>query len=404
VNGAGDFVHVATWALEAAVVVGVVCLVALRLLRRASLILQIVVVAVAAVAALVGGMTIAAQKMYVSAADFGVFLWLAAVAGVVSVALAIVLGRLVIRNSRILVERARAIGDPAASSADAARHVSNEFAVLARELAATDERLSRSREREARAEAARRELVAWISHDLRTPLAGLRAMGEALEDGVADDPARYHRLMLAQVDRLSGMVDDLFQLSTIHAGALHLTPQTVTMTEIVEDITAQLGPVAAARGVILTGRPTDAVTFEADPDELARAIANLVMNSIRLSPAGSEIVVSGALGDDDFVVLSVTDAAGGIRETDLGRVFEPGWQASEARTPSASVDGAGAGAGARAAAGTAGGAGLGLAIVQGIAVAHHGRVAVQNTDDGCRFDVFVPRTAPAVPAAAAFAA
>ena len=83
-----------------------------------------------------------------------------------------------------------------------------------------------SREREERLEGSRRELVSWVSHDLRTPLAGLRAMTEALEDGLAEDPARYHHQMRSEVDRMVRMVDDLFELSRIHAGVLKLSVQT----------------------------------------------------------------------------------------------------------------------------------------------------------------------------------
>ena len=79
-------------------------------------------------------------------------------------------------------------------------------------------RAEEARAREARLEEARRELVSWVSHDLRTPLAGMRAMSEALEDGMAADPARYHRQIRTEVDRMSRMVDDLFELSRIHAG------------------------------------------------------------------------------------------------------------------------------------------------------------------------------------------
>ncbi|BDZ49572.1 two-component sensor histidine kinase [Frondihabitans sucicola] len=387
-----DFLHVWAFALGAAVAVGVVALVVLRLLRSASLVLQVVVVAVATVGSLVFGMLIASKQMYVSSNDFALFLWLALLAGAVSVGLAILLGSSLVRNSRRLVVQARTVGagpeGPAGregaggsggSGFDSGRHVANEFAALGRELAASDLRLSQSREREARAEAARRQLVAWISHDLRTPLAGLRAMAEALDDGVAEDAPRYHRQMLAQVDRLGGMVDDLFQLSTLHAGALRLAVQTMSVTELVDDIVGELGQIARSRGLTLVGRDVADIALEADPDELARAVANLTMNSIRLSPPGSEIVLSARLGEDDFVVLSVTDSAGGIRETDLGRVFEPGWRASVSRTP-------GAGSPAQ-----VGGAGLGLAIVQGIVVAHHGRVTVSNVDAGCRFELVLPR-------------
>jgi signal transduction histidine kinase len=376
---AADYVHVLGWVLGAAVLVGFAAILLLRLLSRASLLLQVVAIAVAAVGTLVVGMVVALDQMFVSGQDFAVFLAVAGIAGVIAVGLAVLLGVSLLRNGRALIERARTVGDPTAVPDERVRHASNEFAVLARELSASDERLARSREREARTEASRRELVAWISHDLRTPLAGLRAMAEALEDGVADDPPRYHRQMLSQVDRLGGMVDDLFRLSTIQSGAFQLRFQTIGVRELVSDLVEQLEPVASSRGVRIVARDVDDVALEADPDELARAIANLAMNSIRLSPPGSEIVISAKPDADEFVVLSVADSAGGIREADLGRVFEPGWRASESRTPADGPAG--------------GGAGLGLAIVKGIVTAHAGRVAVQNVGGGCRFDLFVPRAA-----------
>lgn len=372
-----DFLLVAGWALGAAVAVGSVAALLLRALRRLSLVIQIVVVAVSSIASLVAGMVVAADQMYLSPHDFTVFLWVASVTGIVSVGLAVALGLTLLGNSRALLARVRAVGHLDESVAVPVASAANEFAVLARELAESDTRLRESRAREARAEAARRELVAWISHDLRTPLAGLRAMTEALQDGVATDRERYHGQMAAQVDRLGGMIDDLFQLSTIHSGALRLSVTAVSSAELVGDIVAELEPVAAARGVRLVAVDVADVSLQADADELARAIANLVMNSIRLSPPDTEIVLSAAPDETgEFAVLSVGDAAGGIDEADLGRVFEPGWQADAARTPGGAAN--------------AGGAGLGLAIVAGIVAAHRGRVSVTNIAGGCRFDVFVP--------------
>ena len=112
------------------------------------------------------------------------------------------------------------------------------MAELSHELAATSMRLAESRERERALERSRRELVAWVSHDLRTPLAGLRAMAEALEDGLAADPARYHVQMRQAVERLTGMVGDLFELSRIHAGALRLSLQQVWLADLVDDAVA----------------------------------------------------------------------------------------------------------------------------------------------------------------------
>ena len=108
------------------------------------------------------------------------------------------------------------------------------------------------RERERLLEAGRRDLVAWVSHDLRSPLAGLRAMAESLEDGVADDPARYHRQIRVEVDRLSSLVDDLFELSRIQAGALRLSLEQVSLGDVVSDALAGASR-SPRRGVELTG-------------------------------------------------------------------------------------------------------------------------------------------------------
>ena len=95
--------------------------------------------------------------------------------------------------------------------------------------------------------------MSWVSHDLRTPLAGMRAMAEALEDGMAEDPARYHRQIRAEVDRMVRMVDDLFELSRIHAGVLTLSPETVALTDVVSEAIAGADPMARARSVRLGG-------------------------------------------------------------------------------------------------------------------------------------------------------
>ncbi|TFB74195.1 HAMP domain-containing histidine kinase [Cryobacterium glaciale] len=257
------------------------------------------------------------------------------------------------------------------------RHTSTEFATLAGELAATADRLTESREREERIETARREIVAWISHDLRTPLAGIRAMAEALEDGMAPDPERYYVQIRGQVDRLSGMVDDLFELSKIHAGALQLNFERVALYDLISDTIADLAPVALAKSLDLRFEGERGLTLQADARELARAVGNLVMNAIQHSPAGSAIVVSVTRHADGRAVIAVVDAAGGIPEQDLGRVFEAGWRASEPRTASGG--------------GQSGGAGLGLAIVDGIVRAHGGQVTVTNVGDGCRFELLLPQ-------------
>ena len=220
-------------------------------------------------------------------------------------------------------------------------------------------------------------IVAWAMflspHDLRTPLAGLRAMSEALEDGVAADPDRYLRQIRTEVERLDGMVGDLFELSRIHAGTLPLTCSRISLYDLVGDALAGADPLARELGVRLVGDRVEAVPVEVDGKEMSRVLGNLLVNAIRRTPADGTVAVA-AERSPEGVVVSVTDGCGGIPEEDLPRVFDTGWRGTHARTPPA-------------------GAGLGLAIVRGIVEAHQGRATVRNIPGGCRFEVLLP-TAP----------
>jgi len=288
------------------------------------------------------------------------------------------LGALVVAARRI---RSRHVAHESWSPTVTSGTDSVPLAEVRAELARTAQRLAEARELEVRIEASRRELVSWISHDLRTPLAGIRAMAEALEDGMAPDPERYYRQIRGQVDQLTGMVDDLFELSRIHAGTLHLSLEQVPLYDLISDAVAELAPVATAKWLDLRFEGERGLSIDADPRELSRVVGNLVMNAIQHSPPGSRIVVSATRHDHGRASIAVLDSAGGIPEHDLPRVFEAGWRASGPRTPSESGL-------------PTGGAGLGLAIVQGIVRAHGGEVSVLNTADGCRFEVLLP-VAPA---------
>ncbi|MFD8735677.1 sensor histidine kinase [Streptomyces sp. NPDC059618] len=342
---------------------------ALRLLRSRSLTASVAVVAAVAVGAMLAGTLAVAWAMFLSPHDLSVVTTVVAMAAAVSLATALLLGRWVVARSRALTLAARSFGDGGDFAAPAGPATA-ELSALSRELAATSRKLAESRERERALEASRRELVAWISHDLRTPLAGLRAMSEALEDGVAADPDRYLRQMRTEVERLNGMVGDLFELSRIHAGALALSPSRVSVYDLVGDALAGADPLAREHGVRLVGSRIEQVPVEVDGKEMSRVLGNLLVNAIRRTPADGTVAVA-AERSAAGVVLSVTDGCGGIPEEDLPRVFDTGWRGTHARTPPA-------------------GAGLGLAIVRGIVEAHRGVAAVHNVPGGCRFEVTLP--------------
>ncbi|WP_418959594.1 sensor histidine kinase [Streptomyces tritici] len=365
-----DLLLIALFALGGAVCAGLVGALVLRLVRHRSVAVSLAVVAAVTVTAMLAGTLAVAEAMFLSAHDLWVVTVVAAMAGLVSLGTALVLGRWVVARSRALALAARDFGEGGGFSAPDGAATTAELAALTRELAATSARLDASRSRERALEASRRELVAWISHDLRTPLAGLRAMAEALEDGVAADPARYHRQIRTEVERLTAMVADLFELSRIHAGALALSPARVSVYDLVGDALSGADPLAREHGVRLVGEEVEAVPVEVDGREMTRVLANLLVNAIRHTPADGTVAVAAARRAGT-VVLSVTDGCGGIPQEDLPRVFDTGWRGSEARTPPA-------------------GAGLGLAIVRGIVEAHAGRAEVRNVPGGCRFELTLP--------------
>jgi signal transduction histidine kinase len=245
---------------------------------------------------------------------------------------------------------------------------------LAHELLAARREADAAVQRERLIERSRRELVAWVSHDLRTPLSGMRVMVEALEDGVvSDEPTtrRYHRQIGEEIERLSRLVDDLFELSRIQADALHLSLERVSLGELVSDAVASAAVVAEAKHVSIEGRLAGpGPQVQASTPELTRAVTNLLDNAIRHTPGGGAVVVEVG-GTDGQATVSVRDQCDGIPEEELGRLFEPAYRGDAARSPG-------------------GGAGLGLAIARGFVEAHRGVLDVRNDDGGCRFTLRLP--------------
>ena len=364
-----DLLVIAGYAAAGAALAGLLGELALRMLRSRSVAVSLAVVVAVAVGVMLAATLSVAWAMFLSSHDLRVVVLVCATAAVVSLTVALLVGRRMVASSRALAIAARALGD-SGGFAPPRRPLTAELAEIAGELAAAGEKLAAARERERALEASRRELVAWISHDLRTPLAGLRAMAEALEDGVADEPWRYHQQIRAEVERMSAMVGDLFELSRIQAGVLPLAPARISAYDLVSDAIAGAYPLARERGVRLVGNGVEPVPIEVDGREMTRVLANLLVNAIHRTPPDGTVAVA-ARRAQGAVVLSVTDGCGGIPPEDLARVFDTGWRGTGARTPPA-------------------GAGLGLAIVRGIVEAHSGRAAVRNVPGGCRFEVVLP--------------
>jgi signal transduction histidine kinase len=344
----------------------------IRLLRQASLRLSIQASGAVPVLAIVAGTLGTAEAMFLSRHDLGVVVMVCVIAGIVASAFGWLLGRQVASGGAALRQAARSLGDEAGQFQPPGLPLAAEFAALSRELTDTSAKLAESRAQEQALEQSRRQLVAWVSHDLRTPLAGLRAMAEALEDGLAADPPRYHKQMRAEAERLATMVDDLFELSRIQSGTLRLSVDQITLGDLVSDVLASTEALAREHGVRLDGRATGQLAVRADPRELSRALTNLLANAIRHTPPGGCVHVE-ARPEDGAVLLAVADGCGGIPEADLPHVFDLAWRGTDARSPAPDS-----------------GAGLGLAIVRGVVEAHRGSVRVMNTGDGCCFEMRLP--------------
>lgn len=284
--------------------------------------------------------------------DFAEILAVAAVSALVALAAALALGRRILKPLASLraASAQLAAGDLSARAPERGPRELHELSASFNEMATSLEQLFD----------ARRELVAWASHDLRTPLASLRAMIEALEDDLAE-PGEYLEAIRTQTDILSGLVEDLFELARIDAGALTLELKDAPLEELVARCLSSLDAEAKARGVELASRGEAVVRIA--PDKIERVLMNLVANAVRHSPPQGAVSVV-VEPDTDHVVVAVEDTGAGLGAGAPERMFDRFWRADESRAR------------------TSGGAGLGLAIARGLVQAHGGTIWAENRDGG----------------------
>jgi signal transduction histidine kinase len=216
-------------------------------------------------------------------------------------------------------------------------------------------------------EAARRNLIASVSHDLRTPITSLRLLADAIGDDIVEDPETrrsYLRRMGTHIDALSVLIDDLFELSRLEAGDINWTREQVPLQELVGETVEAMRVQAEPKGVaVLAEVPETLKPAQANPEKLQRVLFNLIQNAIRHTPAdGSVTVRARSLGG--AVEVEVDDEGEGIPPESGERVFEPFYRADDSRAD--------------------GGAGLGLAISKAIVEAHGGKIWVEPGGPGAR--------------------
>ena len=368
----GDVAAMATLLAVAVVAsIGVTALAA-RLLARASFRLRMVAVALAGV--LVGLVNLAAVAllMFVSSHDASLMLILLTYAGAVGVAASLGLAR---TQSAAIAELGAAAERLAAGDLDArvgSVEAGAEIRALASTLDQMAERLQRSIERERETEQRRRDLMTAVSHDLRTPLAGLRVMVEAIEDGVVEDPPTFRRYaaeMASQVGTLSALVDDLFELAQLDAGAIQAETRRARLAEVVDSALTAVESQVRAKGMLVETDLADLDETTCSP-RLGRVLQNLIQNAVRHTPADGSVRVVAQRRPDGLEV-AVADTGEGIPVESLDRVFDPFWRGDAARTTP--------------------GSGLGLALAKRIVEAMGGDISVESEPArGSRFSVLLP--------------
>ncbi len=239
----------------------------------------------------------------------------------------------------------------------------DEIAQLADTFNIMAAQLQAAADQQRQVEQLRRDLIAWVSHDLQTPLASIRAVVEALADGIVEDPdtsQRYLRTAQRDIASLSILIDDLFQMAQLDAGGLKLDLADNSLSDLISDTLESFSETAKNNGINLEGSVTPQVDpVWMDAQRIGRVLNNLVGNALRYTPSGGQVRVKGSLLGD-IVLVEVNDSGEGIPAQDLPLIFDRFYRGEKSRSR------------------TTGGAGLGLAIARGIVEAHHGQINVES--------------------------
>jgi signal transduction histidine kinase len=252
----------------------------------------------------------------------------------------------------------------------------DEVAVLAASFNHMAERLQEADRQQRELDQLRRDLVAWASHDLQTPLTAIRVQIEALADGIVDDPAtvqRYLHTTKRQVNDLSLLLDDLFQVAQLDAGGLIIQPMECSLSDLISDTLESFSALASEHGLSLTGTAASNLDpASLDAPRIGRVLNNLLGNAIRHTPAGGEVHIS-ASREGGHILVDVTDTGEGINPEDLPFVFDRFYRGEKSRNRDT------------------GGSGLGLAIARGIVRAHGGEIRVESQPGtGTTFHITLP--------------
>jgi signal transduction histidine kinase len=322
---------------------------------------------------------ITAQLMFINQHDLALAVMLLVFAGAISVAFGYFLSGSVTQALSDLAAGAKQVGEGNFSvrvdvkGEDEVARLSETFNMMA-------VRLERAAAEAEALDEARRNLVAWASHDLRTPLASLRAMIDALADGVVKDEETTRRYLVqsqGEITRMSHLIDDLFELAQLDTGQYPLECVSASLSDLVSDTLAAFTARSQAKQITLRGSVgPDIDPVKMAPDKISRVLYNLLENAIHHTPQGGAITLE-VIRQDGQVLVAIQDSGEGIPPQDIGNVFDPFYRGERSRTRGGYGQG---------------GAGLGLAIARGLVEAHGGRIwAESELGKGTLMSFILPR-------------
>ncbi len=325
----------------------------MRPLDRIGVRFVVAMLAVLGVAVLM--IAIAAQSMFINDQDQRLLMWVLVPAVLGAALVAMLMARPVARDASKICDAAMRVADGDLGARTGV--------IRSDELGEAAAMFDKMVDRLDAIEQERAVMLSAISHDLRTPLAALRASVEAIRDGVAPDPDAYLSGMERQIQALASLVDDLQLHSRIVSGTIGMTRTRLDLTELADEAMETLRPLAESRQVALLLEADERVTVDADASQLARVIRNLLENAIRHAPDDSVVLVQVA-SNPQRATLRVVDEGEGFPPDFRERAFEPFTRADPARDL------------------RTGTAGLGLSIARGIVTAHGGTIGIADGPGG----------------------
>jgi len=366
-----DLAAIARALVPAAVFTVIVAIAGGRALAHLSLRTRFVGIAVVAAAVAIANVFVLSRQMFVSEHDAALVSVVVLFAVGAGIAAALVAARRSAVALEILDATAARLGGGDLDARVGSIEAGAELDRLGRTLDEMASRLQEARATERRAEGTRRDLVIAVSHDLRTPLASLRAMVEAIDEGVvADGPTvqRYVGEMRRSVHQLVTMVDDLFELVQLDAGAIQAEERRVALEDAVGSAVSAVAASAREKGLRLETDLVGVAGVTCSP-RLVRVLQNLLTNAVRHTPADGSVRLE-ARRSGDALELAVEDTGMGIAPEEASRIFEPFYRGDPARSGA--------------------GSGLGLTLAKRIVEGLGGRISAVDADDGARFEVAIP--------------